>query len=264
MTTMTVKIVGQLTGDTDFASPETLVAFALGMTLFVITLGAQHLRPLDRAQVSGAVRMTDVTAVPAARRQCRAPQAQSILVARRAMKRRNAAEARFKALRHRRHRRVSLVTLAIMLFTIFRDGVSAFLQAKLSFPLTLVGRSAGPGGQPRLATRWPRSRRSATSKVLGAALLAELARARASRNEGVTDKEIAELISKDAPGQLRAQVLADPVAGRHHHRRRPSLPTGRIDGYLKGRVTLETAERDSNVTPDQLRPGRPAARRRAS
>jgi phosphate transport system permease protein len=39
MTTMTVKIVGQLTGDTDFASPETLVAFALGMTLFVITLG---------------------------------------------------------------------------------------------------------------------------------------------------------------------------------------------------------------------------------
>ena len=38
MTTMTVKIVGQLTGDTDFAASETLVAFALGMTLFVITL----------------------------------------------------------------------------------------------------------------------------------------------------------------------------------------------------------------------------------
>ena len=39
MTTMTVKIVSQLTGDTDFAAPETLVAFALGMTLFVLTLG---------------------------------------------------------------------------------------------------------------------------------------------------------------------------------------------------------------------------------
>ena len=38
MTTVTVKIVSQLTGDTDFASPETLVAFALGLTLFVITL----------------------------------------------------------------------------------------------------------------------------------------------------------------------------------------------------------------------------------
>lgn len=38
MTTITVKIVSQLTGDTDFAAPETLVAFALGLTLFVITL----------------------------------------------------------------------------------------------------------------------------------------------------------------------------------------------------------------------------------
>ncbi len=38
MTTITVKIVGQLTGDTAFDSPETLVAFALGITLFVITL----------------------------------------------------------------------------------------------------------------------------------------------------------------------------------------------------------------------------------
>ena len=38
-TTVTVKIVSQLTGDTDFQSPETLVAFALGLTLFVMTLG---------------------------------------------------------------------------------------------------------------------------------------------------------------------------------------------------------------------------------
>ncbi|MGB5068937.1 MAG: phosphate ABC transporter permease subunit PstC, partial [Albidovulum sp.] len=39
MTTITVKIVSQLTGDTEFASPETLVAFALAMALFVFTLG---------------------------------------------------------------------------------------------------------------------------------------------------------------------------------------------------------------------------------
>jgi phosphate transport system permease protein len=39
MTTVTAKIVSQLTGDSDFASPEALVAFALGMTLFVMTLG---------------------------------------------------------------------------------------------------------------------------------------------------------------------------------------------------------------------------------
>ncbi|WP_306027217.1 phosphate ABC transporter permease subunit PstC [Stappia sp. MMSF_3263] len=38
MTTVTAKIVSQLTGDADFASPEALVAFSLGMTLFVVTL----------------------------------------------------------------------------------------------------------------------------------------------------------------------------------------------------------------------------------
>jgi len=39
VTTMTVKIVSQLTGDLEFNSPQTLVAFALGLTLFIITLG---------------------------------------------------------------------------------------------------------------------------------------------------------------------------------------------------------------------------------
>ncbi|RYE87299.1 MAG: phosphate ABC transporter permease subunit PstC [Hyphomicrobiales bacterium] len=38
MTTITVKIVNQLTGDLEFNSPQTLVAFALGLTLFVLTL----------------------------------------------------------------------------------------------------------------------------------------------------------------------------------------------------------------------------------
>lgn len=38
MTTITVKIVNQLTGDLEFNSPQTLVAFALGITLFALTL----------------------------------------------------------------------------------------------------------------------------------------------------------------------------------------------------------------------------------
>jgi phosphate transport system permease protein len=36
--TITVSIVNQLTGDADFAGPQSLVSFALGLTLFVITL----------------------------------------------------------------------------------------------------------------------------------------------------------------------------------------------------------------------------------
>ena len=39
VTTITVKIVSQLTGDLEFNSPQTLVAFALGLTLFIVTLG---------------------------------------------------------------------------------------------------------------------------------------------------------------------------------------------------------------------------------
>jgi len=38
VTTVTVQIVALLTGDSDFDSAKTLVAFALGLVLFVITL----------------------------------------------------------------------------------------------------------------------------------------------------------------------------------------------------------------------------------
>jgi phosphate transport system permease protein len=39
VSTITVSIVNQLTGDTDFSGPQSLVGFALGLTLFVMTLG---------------------------------------------------------------------------------------------------------------------------------------------------------------------------------------------------------------------------------
>jgi phosphate transport system permease protein len=38
VSTITVSIINQLTGDQDFASPQSLVGFALGLTLFVMTL----------------------------------------------------------------------------------------------------------------------------------------------------------------------------------------------------------------------------------
>ena len=61
------------------------------------------------------------------------------------MKRRNAAETRFRvygviAII------LSLVTLAIMLFTILRDGVSTFHQAQLAFPMELSAEVLDPKG----------------------------------------------------------------------------------------------------------------------
>jgi phosphate transport system permease protein len=188
--------------------------------------------------------MTDITAAPASLPRPK----QSILTASAQMKRRNAAETRFRfygiaAIT------LSLSMLAIMLFTIFRDGVSSFTQATLTFPVELSAEVLDPNGN-RNRDEMAKVTTIGYQKVLAAALLAELQR-RGIPTEGLTDKEIAELISKDAPGTLRAEVLADPQrVGTSFDA--TVFAAGRIDGFLKGRVTLESAELDSNIMPEQL------------
>nr|HMS95550.1 DUF3333 domain-containing protein [Tabrizicola sp.] len=147
--------------------------------------------------------MTDLSAAPgfAAR-----PKS-SILTASAEMKRRNAAEARFKVYGMIAIA-IALATLAIMLFTILRDGVSAFHQARLTFPMELSAEVLDPKGN---GNREEMSKVTTVGyqKVLSRALLAELDRLGITQ-EGVSDKDIGELISKDAAGELRARVLADP------------------------------------------------------
>jgi len=187
--------------------------------------------------------MTDISAGGVSRPK------QSILTASAAMKRRNAAEARFRAYGLLAIT-VSLAMLAIMLFTILRDGVSAFHQATLSFPLELSAETLDPKGN-RDREEMGKVTTVGYQKLLASALLAEL-QARGIAQEGVSEKEIAALISKDAPGTLRAEVLANPeLIGTTISA--TVLAAGRVDGFLKGRVTMETAERDGQITPDQLR-----------
>ena len=173
----------------------------------------------------------------------------SILTASAEMKRRNATEARFRiyglvAIA------ISLLMLAAMLFTILRDGVSAFHQARLTFPVELAAEVLDPKGN-RNRDEMAKVTTVGYQKVLAKALVAELA-ARGIAEDGVSDKQAGELISKDAAGQLRADVLANPaLVGTTIT---PAvLAAGRVDGFLKGRVTLETAERDSLISPAQLR-----------
>lgn len=174
---------------------------------------------------------------------------QSLLTASAAMKRRNAAEARFRvyglvAIA------ISLVMLAVMLFTIFRDGVSSFHQATLTYPVELSAETLDPKGN-RDGAEMAKVTTVGYQKVLSRALIAHL-EAQGIAQEGLKDKEIGELISKDAAGQLRAQVLANPeMIGTTIDA--TVLAAGRVDGFLKGRVTFETAERDNQITPDQLR-----------
>ena len=68
---------------------------------------------------------------------------------------------------------------------------------------------------------------------------------------GVSEKDLGAFISGDAPGRLRKMVLEDPnLIGQTI--RFSAFATGRIDGYFKGRVTMETAKLDSNISPEQL------------
>ncbi len=193
--------------------------------------------------------MTDASANPAAipvRGKAARP---SLLAPSADMRRRNAAEKRFKAYGIAAIS-VSLLMLAIMLFTIFRDGVSSFTQAQLTFPVTLSAEVLDPQGN-RNRDEMNKVTTVGYGKVLNDGFMAELSRLGVSQ-DGLSDKEITELISKSAPGQLRARVLADPSLV-DTTITATVLAAGRIDGFLKGRVTLETAERDGNVTPDQLR-----------
>jgi phosphate transport system permease protein len=173
---------------------------------------------------------------------------QSILIASPEMKRRNSRETRFRiygivAIAF------SLAVLALMLFIIIRDGTSAFFQAKLTFPVTLDAAVLDPMGNGN-RDEMTKVTTIGYGKVLSASLHAVLAEKGIDTGE-LSDKDIEAVISKDAAGGLRAEVLADPsMLGKTLEM--TVLAAGRIDGYLKGRVSRQSAERDGNISPEQL------------
>ncbi|MFV0493218.1 MAG: phosphate ABC transporter permease PstA [Pseudorhodobacter sp.] len=186
--------------------------------------------------------MTDVTVVAAPARN------RTLYSIDNGMHRRNAAEKRFRiygifAIL------ISLLTLAVMLWTILSDGVSAFRQASLGFPVSLDAKVLDPKGN-----RDPEEMKKVTTigyaKLIEAALVAHLAQ-RGIPMEGLGKRDIAAFISRDMPGELRDMVLADPsLLGQDIAF--SGFAGGRIDGYLKGRVTRETAELDSKISVAQL------------
>ncbi|NJM82290.1 MAG: phosphate ABC transporter permease PstA [Tabrizicola sp.] len=184
--------------------------------------------------------MTDVSA--------QGPLPLSLLTKDARMNRRNSAETRFRfyglaAIG------LSLATLVFMLWTIFSDGVSAFFQAKITMPISLSAELLDPQGN-RNRAEMTKVTTVGYNKLLAQAFAAELA-ARGIDTAGLKASEITALISKDAAGDLRASVLANPtMVGTTIDVE--LLAAGRVDGYFKGRVTRETAERDNQISPAQL------------
>jgi len=190
--------------------------------------------------------MTDATsAIPVPHR----PAKTSLLTVTDHVRRRNRAENRLKyyglaAIT------VSLLTLAIMLWTIFSDGIQSFFQASFTFPVELSADVLDKSGNRD---------RAEMMKVttIGYATLIDrqfVAAVKASGvdTQGLSDKQIAALISREAPGNVRAQVLDNPaLVGTTTEFK--VLATGRVDGFLKGRVTEASVVNDSNINPAQIR-----------
>ena len=163
-------------------------------------------------------------------------------------KQRNAAEKRFRAYGLSASV-VALLALVWLLISIFGNGLPAFRQTFLTFPVTLDAAILDKAG-----SRDPAELAKVTTvgyaKVLAKSLEAEVA-AQAIDLGGMKPKDVAKLISEESAATLRNLVLADPsVIGQTISFK--ALASGRVDGYYKGRVSMDSAAKDKNTSPEQL------------
>ena len=164
-------------------------------------------------------------------------------------KQRNAAEKRFRTYGLTAIT-VALLALVWLLISIFSNGSPAFRQTFLDFPVTL-----DPAVLDKSGNRDPAEMAKVTTvgyaKLLATALEEQM-QAKGLDVSGVTPKELSKLISEESPATLRTRVLKDPaLIGTTIDFR--ALATGRVDGYFKGRVSMESAALDKNVSPEQLK-----------
>lgn len=184
--------------------------------------------------------MTDTAPIPA--------RPKSLLRRNRHTARRHAAELRFRAYGLSAVL-IGIVALAVLLGSVLSSGVGAFRQAHIHIPIHLSEAALDKSGQ-RDASALRKVTTLGYGKLIGAALNDAVAQAGIAI-DGLTGDEISGMISREAPARIRDMVLSDPgLIGQTVNV--AILADGRIDGYLKGRVTAETAVRDSNVTPRQL------------
>ena len=176
------------------------------------------------------------------------PAPKSILVQDARMAARNAAEKRFRAYGLTAIV-FSLGMLGFILWTIFADGMSSFRQASVAFQLELTEKTLDPKGA-RDAAQLAKVTTVGYGKVMVKGFATMLAD-QGITVDGLTDKDMTAFLSKEAPAILRARVLANPaLIGTSVDM--SAFASGRIDGYMKGRVTRENAANDANVTPAQL------------
>lgn len=163
-------------------------------------------------------------------------------------RKRNAAEKRF--------RMMGLAAVAIGIFalvglmtSILANGLSSFKQTYIALDVYL-----DPAKLDKNGNRAPEDIQKITTFTIQPLIqtaMQDMLEKRGFAAEGVNVKEAAELVSKEAPAELRRFVLANPdQIGETVSF--DLLASGRIDGYFKGRVTMESAALDRNISPEQL------------
>ena len=191
--------------------------------------------------------MTDISGGPAALPVSKSRRG-SLLTQDALTRRRNAAEARFKAYGAVAIA-LSMLALVWLLFSIISVGSPAFRQTFLTMPIELPEDKLDKSG-----TRDPAVMAKVTTVGYAAVIQAALTKAikeKGISTDGMTPKDIAGIVSLEAPAQLRNHVLANPdLVGQTIDFE--ILANGRVDGFFKGRVTMETARLDSNIKPEQL------------
>ncbi len=164
------------------------------------------------------------------------------------VKRRNRAETRFRVIGLTAIA-IGIAALIVLVVSIVGNGYNAFRQTYISIPVELSADRLDPEGN-RDPEEMQRVTTFGYAPMLAQALYTYLQDQDISM-EGVSPQALMAMISQEAPAQLRRSVLDNPdMVGRTVQL--DMLANGRIDGYFKGRVTMESAERDNLVTPAQL------------
>lgn len=144
---------------------------------------------------------------------------------------------------------IGVLALVVLLSSVLGNGLSSFRQTYVILPITLDAAVLDKAGN-----RNPDDMKKVTTIGYGKLMQAALITAIADRGidtSALTEKEVIAILSKEAPADLRDAVLADPsLVGQTLDF--PIFASGRIDGYLKGRVTMDSATRDANINPAQL------------
>ncbi len=162
-------------------------------------------------------------------------------------RKRNAAEARFKIYGIAAIA-VGLLMLAILLVNIISRGTGAFTQTFVTLDVALIEEKLDKNGNRDIEEMKKVS-------TFGYAPLLKSAMAdmveKTGMNGQISAGDMADILSKGAPAQLRDFVLANPdKVGQQVTF--SFLASSRVDGYMKGRVTRDSIANDKSISTEQL------------